>query len=564
MKNSLAKALSLKNTSETAWVLALALVFGGLFYEILSVFCSVALCVLIIIKAVKQKSIKIYLNPLAFSVGLIFLFYILSVFWAADSGMAPFGAVKFLPLPLFLLLLMQQNNDKCSLALLPPIAAFTTVLSAIFAQIPPLKPYFLVNGRLAGFFQYPNTFALLLLCALIYTLFKEKLTLIDIIYILIFVFGILYSGSRTVFILTVVSVILIVFKKIKKTKNKLIALISIAGVLLLVALVSVLGGFTDSIGRFLTTSLSSSTFLGRFLYFADALPVILKNPFGLGYLGYYSVEQAIQSGLYSVRFIHNDFLQLFLDVGWLPTIAFIFAVVKSFFKKGTDFKTRLLIFVIAAHSCFDFNLQFVFMFMLFLAVLNNNEGKEINIKKSGIISASAIALTVISIYFGVAQGFYFAGNYASAQQIYPNYTEAKIKILANTDNTEDVYAISAEILKLNKHNSLAESAQANYFFAKGDVKNAIAKMESAINKAPFSYAEYEKTAYILQVAINLYENAGDKISADYCKNKLISLSDSLHSLEDRLSPLGGRIVDKPTTKFPNQLEEYIEGLKNEN
>ena len=39
-------------------------------------------------------------------------------------------------------------------------------------------------------------------------------------------------------------------------------------------------------GRFLTTSLHSSTLLGRLLYAQDALPVILRHPFGLGYRSY--------------------------------------------------------------------------------------------------------------------------------------------------------------------------------------------------------------------------------------------------------------------------------------
>ena len=564
MKNSLVETLNFKNISETAWVLAPALLFCGLFYEVLSVVCSVALCVLIVVKAIRQKRIKIYLNPLSISVGAIFLFYVLSILWATDCGMAPFGMVKFLPLPLFMILLMQQGEGESNLALLVPIAAVTTVFSAIFAQISPLKPYFLVNGRLAGFFQYPNTFALLLLCALIYTLLKTRLTVIDIIYVLIFVFGILYSGSRTAFILSVISIILIVFKRIEKNRVKILFLASIVGFIALVAAVSLIFGFTDSIGRFLTTSFSSSTFLGRFLYFFDALPVILKNPFGLGYLGYYGMEQSIQSGLYSVRFIHNDFLQLLLDVGWLPVAAFVFAIVKAFFKKGTDFKTRLLIFVITAHSCFDFNLQFVAMFMLFLAVLNKNEGKEINIKKSGIVSVLAVVFAVISVYFGLAQGFYYAGEYGLAVKVYPNFTEAKIKLLSSAENSDLMYEVANDISELNEYNSLAHSAKANYFFAKGDVIGALAQMDMAIEKAPFSYAEYEKTAYILQVAISMYEESGDINSAEYCKNKLVELGDRLHSLKDKLSPLGGRIADQPTLKFSEQMEAYIEGLKNEN
>lgn len=45
-------------------------------------------------------------------------------------------------------------------------------------------------------------------------------------------------------------------------------------------------GNMQSIGRYLTISLSSSTFLGGLLYVKDAVIPILTNPLGLGYQGY--------------------------------------------------------------------------------------------------------------------------------------------------------------------------------------------------------------------------------------------------------------------------------------
>lgn len=566
MKNSPIKLLNFKTATEVTWVLALAFVSCGLFYELLSAFCSVGLLVLIILKIKREKGLTLYLNPLSLSVGIIFLFYLLSVLWAADGGMALFGAVKFLPLPLFMILLMQQKNEeksKSEFDLLPPLAALVTVVASVLGHIPVLKPYFMVNGRLAGFFGYPNTFALVLLCALVYTMLKNKITKLDLACCLILGFGIFYSGSRTAFILLVISVLLIVFKRAATKKAKLLFVLGIFGVIALLAIISVMFGFTESIGRFLTTSVFSSTFLGRFLYFYDALPVILKNPFGLGYLGYYGIEQSIQSGLYSVRFIHNDFLQLLLDIGWLPTLLFVYAVARRFFKKGTDFKVRMLIFVITAHSLFDFNLQFVFVFLLYLAVLNKNEGKEIRLKKNTFVLIPAIILTLFSIYLSIAQGFYYAGDYNLATKIYPNYTEAKIKRLISTEDIDETCILANEILSLNQANSLAHSAKANYFFAKGDVVSTLEEMNSAIKNAPFAYAEYEKTAYILQTAIQMYNSAGDTKSAEYCKTELIALNDRLEGLKNKISFLGGRIVDQPQTEFSKEIKEYIEGLKNE-
>lgn len=53
--------------------------------------------------------------------------------------------------------------------------------------------------------------------------------------------------------------------------------------------------------RFYVFSIKESTFVGRLLYYYDALPVIRKNPFGLGYMGYYYIQQSIQTGVYFVK-----------------------------------------------------------------------------------------------------------------------------------------------------------------------------------------------------------------------------------------------------------------------
>ena len=78
-------------------------------------------------------------------------------------------------------------------------------------------------------------------------------------------------------------------------------------------------------------SLNESTFIGRIIYFKYGLRLIAKNPFGLGYLGFYYTEQFNQTAVYSVRYIHNELLQLLLDIGWLPAAFFAAALIAALF-----------------------------------------------------------------------------------------------------------------------------------------------------------------------------------------------------------------------------------------
>ena len=135
--------------------------------------------------------------------------------------------------------------------------------------------------------------------------------------------------------------------------------------------------------------------------------------------------------------------------------------------------------------------------------------------------------------------------------------------MTRTEDVTEMNSLADSIIISNKYNSVAHSAKANYYFALGDVENAVYQMELAIEKAPFSYEEYEKTVYILQNAIAIYEQAGEDESLRFCREKLIKTADKLHSLEDRLSPLGKKIVDQPTLTFPEETERYIEEIRNE-
>lgn len=126
---------------------------------------------------------------------------------------------------------------------------------------------------------------------------------------MILLFGIFESGSRTVFLLLVFSVLCLCIV-LKEKANKIVA----ASVLLFgTAVVVIYVWFNkdiSSVGRFITTSFSESTLLGRILYYKDALPVILKHPFGLGYLGYYFLQRSFQTAVYSVMYIPSKLTTL--------------------------------------------------------------------------------------------------------------------------------------------------------------------------------------------------------------------------------------------------------------
>ena len=272
--------------------------FFGLFYEYAACICAVVLLLLLLYLIDRQKKLSIRFNMLLTALLALLAGYLLTPFWAVDSGMALLGFFKFLPAALFWLLLMQLGPEvRERLFLTIPVSGITmTLLSYPTRWIPALTPYFYASGRLGGFFQYSNSFALFLLLGIIPLAFQKKRRFLCLAGILVLLFGILATGSRTVFVLTVLIFLWLCLTR-KRLCIPLMLLLAacVAAALLFVAIT----GNQDTIGRFLTISLESSTLMGRLLYYRDVLPVILKHPFGLGYMGYYYAQGGFQTGVYA-------------------------------------------------------------------------------------------------------------------------------------------------------------------------------------------------------------------------------------------------------------------------
>lgn len=543
------------------WILLIALVFSGGFNEYVSCALSAVISVLLIIKIARNRNLVVNINITSLSIAVITLFYLISCFYAIDSGMAFVGFLKFLPVLMYMLLLMQDKRVKEQLIVLLPYTALALgVLSLVLAFIPATRDYFTVSDRLAGFFQYPNTFALFLLVGELTALSKEKLKPIDIISALLLIILLLFTGSRAVFILAVFSNVLIIFfRKGKKVK----ILLGIVVAVLAVAVLLMLPLFNNSeiFSRYFTISFTESTFVGRLLYYFDAFPLILSHPFGLGYMGYYYVQQSIQTGVYSVMFIHNDFLQLLLDVGWIPCLLFVVGIIKSFFRKGNSAGKRIILLTVFLHCLFDFDLQFISMFFILLLFLNYNDGKQLELKKGAVFVFSFVITGLLSLYFAVALGLAHFGFNQAADSMFPGNTQNKVDLLIAEDDIVAQNEIADRIISQNEYVQIAYSAKARYAFSQGDFESLISYKNKIFQIAPFSYDEYEDYCYMLIQGIQLYKQAGDEYSTEVCEQQLLKTADRLDRLDDKLSNLGRKIVDQPKTDLPDDIVKYINSLE---
>lgn len=532
----------------------------GLFYEFSSTLIAMVLLIWLWRYWKRERRLSYSCSVPFITVNVIFISYLLSVLWAVDHGMAPWGAVKFLPVPLFAVGMMQLSREKRNqmLYLLPMLGVLMTIFSCLLTIIPMCRDFIMVNGRLGGFFQYPNTYAMYLLAGLAVLTMHNRTEISGkkfCFQAVILIAGIFLSGSRTVwFLLLFLILFLCIYFRKKEILLPIVAVF--AGMIVIGIFARMVNDQADGIGRFLTTSFQSSTLLGRLLYMKDALAEILRNPFGLGYLGYYYKQGSFQTGVYSVRYVHNDILQIFLDVGWIPGVLFIVCLGKCMLSKRTVVMKKILLILFALHMLFDFDLQYMVMWFLLLLCLDV-EGEQVRKKKytNNKTGAAVLVTGVIILYFGFVMGVSAFSRRDIALAVYPWNTDLQIEELKSAAAPSDMDKIALDILSHNQYVSIAWSAKARAAYAKGNFAEVIEAKQKAIACNPYSLEEYIDYADMMQVGVRLYNQAEDTKSADICMEELRGIQKRLDEVKKRTSKLAWKIQDKPQLDMPEGYPE---------
>ncbi len=545
-----------------AFMLISPFIFGG-FHVWVSAVYSVCLCGYIAYRSMKSgKKIHINVGVTLLALLLVSVSYLVVSLWAVDSGTAIYGFVKILPVALFGLIASECSSSERTeiLGVVPYGAATMGVVSYALSFIPWFSKYFLVAERLGGFFQYPNSFAVYCLAGLAVLLTKEKIQLKHWCLSALLIGIILLTGSRTVFVFLVLTVLILFFKL--QSANKIRLLCLVGGAVALSLFIVIITDNVQTVGRLLTISLESSTLQGRLLYYKDALPVILKNPFGLGYYGYYYSQGAFQTGVYSVAYIHNEFLQLLLDIGWIPSFVLFLVFGVSLLSKATTFTQKIVLFIILGHSFFDFDLQFISVFFVLILVLDFESCRKykLSLPKTAVFVFAGI-FTVISLYFGLINSLFLLNKYSAVEKLYGKDTQSQVYLITESDNYNEIIRYADSVLSRNKYIAIVYDAKANDSYKQGDIQSVIEYKWRAIECAPYSIEEYNDFCAKLIPVIDAYRNMGDNVSADFCEDTLIEIKDRLTEVKNKTSSFAWKIKDKPELELSEEYNEYIARLE---
>ncbi len=536
----------------------------GLFYEFTSYFAQIFLLVILSIIFIQRKKIRIYLNISSISLLVIALGYLFVCFYAVDIGMAFLGFLKFTIPVTFAIILMQYKEKHINkiINVIPIAGIVMIILSIIFRYVPFLPDYFyLPNGRMAGFFQYSNSFALFLLIGIISLVNSKSSNIKIIIGTAFLLLGIYATGSRLVFLLTILNFIIFIIK-FKKLRKYLIGLIGIS-ILITLGYVVITNNF-NTFGRYLTTSLNSSTLLGRILYYIDAIPQLIKSPFGLGYMGYSYIQPSIQTGVYSAIYVHNEFLQLALDIGLIPVIIFIITIIQNLVNKKKFDTNKQILLTIVIHMFFDFDLQFLVIFLILVTTLNLLNGKkhvfEINNK---ILITLTTFIGIVYLYFGICTFLQYINKSDISIKMYPIYTEANLNVMYEkaNDNLEYANKIASKILETNTNIALPYKVKALYNLENNNWQLMIKNKQKSLEINKYDVNNYEEYILMLSNAIDYYVKNDNMSKAEQCINLILEVPSQLENLKKTTSDIAYKLKDLPNFELSREVQNYIEKMK---
>lgn len=538
------------------FLVAFPFLFGG-FYEFPSYIAEICILIIFLIKINKENKIKFYVDLSSISLVFIAGGFLISSFYGIDMGMGILGFLKFSVPLTFSLLIMQYSklSLKKIMQVIPYSGMAMIFLSLIFKQILP-------NGRLGGFFQYSNTFALYLLIGIIYAVNNNKKILKTIIEVSILLIGIYLTGSRTTFILTVLCFI---FWAIKFKKARVpLTLLGIGSIILTIIYANLAHNF-GTIGRYLTMFSNSSTLLGRLLYYKDAIPVILKHPFGLGYYGYSYIQKSIQTGIYTAVFVHNDFLQFALDIGIIPAFIFIIAIIKNLIcgKRFSYFKQILLVIIL--HTFLDFDLQFMSIFLILVLTLNYTTGKKyvLNVNKTVVYFITTL-VSMVYLYFAICTIFHYIGKSKLSLKLYPIYTEANENIMykyAEKKDFQKANKYAGKILETNTNCALAYNVKALYYASNQNWKLMLVNKQKSLELNKYDMENIEEYVLMLSMAVDYYANSDELEKVMEYIKLVVEVPKKIERIKNSTSSLAYKINDKPNFELSREVQEYINRME---
>ncbi len=418
---------------------------NGLYYGYQKAVVLLLICGFFLFKLRNKEGIRLPKDGIVFSLLTLIIISISGFFYYVEKGMniyMVFTLIFYLVSYIFIANLDEKSKDLAKASMV-----FWAVFTVLFISVCRCANFmkdlgYIVGDDLAGPFQYSNSYALFLLIGMhlnlqkregygdslpfINALSNQNKRVLRLMSSFMLFLGIYFTYSKLAIVLTLVYLLYVIFSMAKNKKRAWMLLIAGGIVLSLVVYFEFFAGGLAGLKELLYSHKFSSL-KTRFLYYKDAIKMIKTHLFGYGYMGYYFAQHSFQTSYdYSVRYVHNIFLQVFLDLGFFGFIAFL-ALFFSMLKKTVNSDVFIYI-IIFTYSILDFHMQYpIFILLIFLMLEMKFKENVIEIGRNfAIILLCAIMFASYVLLFDYA---FYSKDYKLSRDIYPEHTMAYVRDL---------------------------------------------------------------------------------------------------------------------------------------
>jgi len=369
----------------------------------------IVMCVFLLVAVMLTKNdLVLDINALALF-GLV-LVVIIAAFFSLSADEAINEIVKYMIFPLSYLFFL--NADDVMRTKADESFFYAFILLMVFgllgiAGISPIPNMVTpIGGRLQSFFQYANTTALAMGIGVFYSTEKARnnkrpIVVIYILVALMFFMALVFTLSRMSFVLFILIYGIYVFRIIFPSISWKIKALLIVGIM-------VTGGILLHIdSRIVRISIFAPTLVERYISYYDALRMLLRHPLGIGLGNWQFMHLYYQSAPYQVRFIHNFYLHVALNGGFLAMGLILALFVTNFVQAKVHDMHFFVGLFIAISAIFEvhFNFGIIIIYFMFLLVRQAQVTTFVVAKKRTRYTKYTLVLPIILL------GILFTSNY---------------------------------------------------------------------------------------------------------------------------------------------------------
>lgn len=536
------------NTPLVFLLLILIPLFGG--YYNFSVFLAGALLTgLLVWEIARSGSLQLPTGPALWVLCGICAGHLLSIPGAVSGGMAFTGFLRSIVWLLFFLYAATYTHEERRM-ILDTVAwegallALMTICVFLYNRWCGVSDS---NGRIDGPFQYANTWAIFLVVCLILLTTQEKKRPLHWGAMSVLLVGLCLSGSRGSFLLLLglcvlyAGYVLFHTRRVRPVAQALCAGAALVGLSILLS-----GGLV--LERLQAITLSSSSLNGRLLYDLDGLALIADHPMGTGRGGYLYLQPLYQTGVYILRYIHNEYLQAALDGGLLAGLCTLLLPLCLMIQKHLTLGERAVIAAVALHAFIDFDFQFTAVVLILLLCGAGGKCRAIPLPKGAALAGGSV-LAAVLCFFSLTYWMDFSGDPQGAYALFPADLSLAENRLQSCAGIADGEGVADEILTSTDLSMLAWDCKYAAALQRGDgVETARAKYQY-LRLNQYRGEVYEEFTALLE---HLSARASQEELLQYAALAK-QAADQLEEVNTRTSPLAYRIAERPDLAFADSI-----------